>query len=225
MLSPEGFGSFGEAFGAIRSGHLLRNLVIERSCPRIALGEKPGQVEDLLHSRQDGRQVIFRVVLGLHLRCGRRHNLSFRDPWRDKEGWNADTQPIKLEVLVWEACRIVRGRDIQRGGHMVVETAMFVISDDKESFVPLRRHAQRLVYLLHQALSKAYIMVRMLIVRTFLRRLVYKPSRVDPAESRQVPLLNIPHESPPPLNLQRAKSELSDDGCFERSVCVVEPPV
>ena len=89
------------------------------------------------------------------------------DPRRDGDGGDADTQAVEVEgVRAGDALDAVRAGHARDGrGHVVVESAVLVVSDHEQRALPLRAGAERLVDLLEQQLALGDVVRRVVVVR------------------------------------------------------------
>ena len=76
------------------------------------------------------------------------------NPRRDKDGRNSKSKAIKIEIVWRRAESAVRIGNSSRGGRDVIEeTAMLVVSDQEEDFVPLWTGSQSFIDLFDEFLA------------------------------------------------------------------------
>lgn len=90
-----------------------------------------GQTKKLVGGCKDGSRVEGRGWSWLLSWKGFMNHSPSRDPGRDSEGWNANAQLVKSKSIGGN--RFVRSRDTIpcRGRDMIVETTMFIVSDEE----------------------------------------------------------------------------------------------
>mmetsp|Transcript_8597 Transcript_8597/g.25730 ORF Transcript_8597/g.25730 Transcript_8597/m.25730 type:complete len:217 (-) Transcript_8597:694-1344(-) len=182
-----GIGGCGEVGQAVGPRGISRDNVFESARPGVAVCEGC-----MWHSKKLARcghnrgEIILRVV-GRSLKCRRlgQHSPTF-DPWRDKQRGNPDPQPREVKVVGVAARRVSGGRRLWRH-NVVIESAVFIICNDKQRLVPLWGRAEGLVNVLHQRLAEGDVVIRVLIVGALAGGDIHPASRVDPGVGRQCP--------------------------------------
>lgn len=94
-----------------------------------------------------------------------RHTNSLVNPGGNENCGHTDTEAIKLEVERIRTNNTIRiGDSRDRGGDMVVETAVLVIGDKKGGLIPLWTGTESLIDLLDELLAPSYIVGGVVVV-------------------------------------------------------------